>query len=112
MTKAEKIQEKVFKQALNEREKMAKQRIREAELEETVLFHAKRIEKILQKEMPKGWHLELTWDLKDAKDETFTKVITQSKNSGQIPIGAAHILAELLDKNNINYHIQNTTSND
>lgn len=113
MTKEEKIKQKEEKKALNRLFKIDRQIAHDLALEETVAFHAKSIEKILRKEMPKGWKMKMTVELLDSNDNPFCcQEIGHGRITCQIESSARFVLSELLDKHNINYHIQNIESHD
>lgn len=113
MTKEEKIRQKEAKASLKRRLEIEREIAREAALEETVAFHAKSIEKILRKEMPKGWKLKVFMEILDGNDKRFCSMgIGPGRITGQIEDSSRFILSSLLDKRNVNYHIQNLESHD
>jgi len=117
MTKLEKTNQKVankiFHETLKENRKRAKKFAQERELEETVLFHAKCIEKIYRRELPKNWKLKVTIQVLDEQDTQFCSseaVAPKGGIHGQIEQVTTDILRELLDKDNLNFHIHEQQS--
>lgn len=113
MTKEEKIKQKVEKEVQKRLFKINRQIAHEAVLEETVAFHAKSIEKILSKEMPNGWKMKVAMEILDSNDKPFCRhEMAPGRITCQIESPVRFVLSELLDKHNINYHIQNLESHD
>lgn len=113
MTKEEKIRQQEAKASMKQRLEIERKIAREAALEETLAYHAHAIEKILGKEMPKGWKMKMTVELLDGNDKSFCRQeIGPGRITCQIESSARFVLSELLDKHNINYHIQNIESHD
>lgn len=106
MTKLEKNYQKVanqiFQKTLKENRQRAKKFAYERELEETVLFHAKCIEKIYRKELPKNWKLKVNIQILDEQDTQLCSsesVAPKGGLHGQIGQVTSAIIRELLDLN-------------
>lgn len=113
MTKEEKIRQQEAKASMKQRLEIERKIAREAALEETLAYHAHAIEKILGKEMPKGWKMKVSMEILDGNDKPFcSQEIGPGRIAGQIETPSRFILSELLDKHNVNYHIQNIESHD
>lgn len=104
MTKLEKLHQKVanqiFQKTLKENRQRAKKFAYERELEETVLFHAKCIEKIYRKELPKNWKLKVNIQILDEQNTprcSAESVAPQGGLHGQIELVTSDIIRELLD---------------
>lgn len=104
MTKLEKNYQKVanqiFQKTLKENRQRAKKFAYERELEETVLFHAKCIEKIYRKELPKDWKLKINIQILDECDAprcSAESVAPKGGLHGQIEQVTSTIIRELLD---------------
>jgi len=109
MTKDEKIKQKEAKAAMKRRFEVDRKIARELALEETVTFHAKSIEKIFRKEMPKGINLNVRMELSAPDGHVFSSCECGSVNGKmgtQIEVVTTAILDALLDKYNMNYIIE------
>lgn len=109
-----KQRKKVIETMLTRRIKAAEEVAKVHALEETIVFHSKSIENILRREMPKGWKLSYSVELVDNNGKSFCNFSTTAPKDVSCMISniATFILQELLDKNNIQSHIQNHESDE
>lgn len=104
MTQSEKLHQEVANQnsqkTLKENRQRAKKLAYESELEETVLFHAKCIEKIYRKELPKNWKLKVNIQILDEQNAQFCSsesVAPKGGLHGQIEQVTSAVIRELLN---------------
>jgi len=80
MTNKEKFELRCLKHRMKEREKRAKEYVRVKETEETICFHAKAIERIIQRQCFPGCEIKVTMEAIDHnKDNIIFKMETNPK---------------------------------
>lgn len=95
----QKVANKYFKDLLRSKENSAKKFAAQAATEETIYFHAKSIERLLNKEMPQGVKVIVSMSVEDAVGkEIFSEKHTPKKGIGNaLEIACAMLIDNLRD---------------